>query len=511
MTVPQGLDAVDRLRPGDHALRSFTGAADLAAAVVPFPDEGCRREEQLLFIGPTRPAPLAAVSALPHRDALLVDGRPDLQETGDSDSTGAALVPRAQVEQHRRATRAALDGGRTGLRVAADVTELLRQGRSGRRWPTCPGGDRVVAARGGGPHPGRVRGDCVRPASGTAPGSRTRGPCSPPTPSSSSGSCPSSSRGSAGRSRCSSPPGNASGSLLPEHLGTDLGRLTVFAAAEAWWRGGHGTLQASDRDLRALRATTPTWRLAAGPTWLAREDGRVWSRFEAVTNRCYDAVPYCSLCLHDARRLPAEVLAAVNRSHPLTWGGAAPVPGPAYEDPAGFLRAVQPAWAPPSGARCRRHRDRTRAGPPRRQRRGALRPAGPARRRRPGHPRAAGQRVARRGVRRARDLDRRGHVGRRGLRRRPGLPDEALGYVPPDPERGPRGTWLAWSLADDAAVRSGPAPPSGCTPVPSRESCQRASKRVTRSGSATGNGLGHSEGVPVIGWASVTTTCGGPG
>jgi anti-anti-sigma factor len=133
VTVPQGLDAVDQLGPGDHACRSFTGAVDLAAAVVPFLDEGRRRDEQLLFVGPTRPALLAAVSALPHRDELLADGRLDLQVTRDSYSAGAALVPREQVERYRLATQAALDAGRTGLRVAADVTELLRLGRSGRR------------------------------------------------------------------------------------------------------------------------------------------------------------------------------------------------------------------------------------------------------------------------------------------------------------------------------------------------------------------------------------------
>jgi endonuclease YncB( thermonuclease family) len=40
----------------------------------------------------------------------------------------------------------------------------------------------------------------------------------------------------------------------------------------------------------------------------------------------------------------------------------------------------------------------------------------------------------------------------------PGLPDETLGYVPPSggPD-GAGGMWLAWSLADDAAVDSHPA------------------------------------------------------
>src|SRR3712207_8554516 len=42
-----------------------------------------------------------------------------------------------------------------------------------------------------------------------------------------------------------------------------------------------------DRDLRALRASVPTWRLVGEPVWLGAEDGQEWSRFEAVVNRCY--------------------------------------------------------------------------------------------------------------------------------------------------------------------------------------------------------------------------------
>ncbi|WP_232806997.1 MEDS domain-containing protein [Geodermatophilus chilensis] len=56
--------------------------------------------------------------------------------------------------------------------------------------------------------------------------------------------------------------------LLTEELGADVARLTRFAAAETWWRGGHPTLHAYDRELRALHAVAPSWRLAAEPTWL---------------------------------------------------------------------------------------------------------------------------------------------------------------------------------------------------------------------------------------------------
>ncbi|MGY1784403.1 MEDS domain-containing protein [Geodermatophilus sp. SYSU D00698] len=133
MTTPQGLGTPTGLRPGDHACWSVGDGADLAAAVVPFLEEGRRRDEQLVVVGPSRSALLAAVSGLPHRDELLAAGRLDLQTTGDSYTAAGGLTPAGQVEHYRAATRAALAGGRTGLRVAADVTELVSGGPAGRR------------------------------------------------------------------------------------------------------------------------------------------------------------------------------------------------------------------------------------------------------------------------------------------------------------------------------------------------------------------------------------------
>ncbi|MGY1673627.1 anti-sigma factor RsbA family regulatory protein [Geodermatophilus sp. SYSU D00710] len=244
-------------------------------------------------------------------------------------------------------------------------------------------------------------------------------------------------------------------SLLAAHLGADLGRLATFAAAETWWRGGHGTLLAYARDLRELRAGAPSWRLAAEPVWLTRDDGREWSRFEAVANLCFDAMPYYSLCLHDARRVPGDVLATVARSHPLTWDGTAPAPQPAYEDPVRLLRALQRPWtARPAGAAV------TTVTAPVQARR-ALSVTLPAdRRARLGDVVAAAHELVVNALRVAPfatlatwpDGDAFVvEVSDAG----PGLPDETLGYVPPDPLEG-KGMWLAWSLADDAAVRTGP-------------------------------------------------------
>jgi anti-sigma regulatory factor (Ser/Thr protein kinase) len=246
--------------------------------------------------------------------------------------------------------------------------------------------------------------------------------------------------------------------LLAQHLGADVDRLAAFAPAETWWRGGHGTLHAYDRDLRALRASVPTWRLAAEPVWLGTEAGREWSRFEAVANRCYADMPYYSLCLHDRQRLPEAVLEAVARTHPLTWGGDAPVAGPGYEDPRHFLRSAQPGWRTrPATA------SRAMVTSPRDARLllaaalvdgwwaradeavlatselviNALRVA----------PFAEVATWAEGDVLLVEVAD-----------SGPGLPDETLGYVPPATyASGPRGMWLAWSLADDVAVTSGSA------------------------------------------------------
>ena len=246
--------------------------------------------------------------------------------------------------------------------------------------------------------------------------------------------------------------------LLAQELGQDVGRLAAFTAAETWWQGGHRTLHAYDRDLRALHAVAPHWRLAAEPTWLARDDGREWSRFEAVANRCYASLPYYSLCLHDRRRLPASVLDAVARTHPLTWGGSAPVPEPAYEDPERFLRSVHPAWSP-------RPAQATVAAltTPREARRAVSAAAldwWPAR---AGEVVQAAHELVVNALRVAAFAEVSSWTDRNRLvvevaDSGPGLPDGTLGYVPPpDAPDGARGMWLAWSLADDAAVDSHPA------------------------------------------------------
>jgi anti-anti-sigma factor len=133
VTAPRGLDSLTGLRPGDHVCWSVTGDAELAEVVVACLDEGRRRGEQLLLVGGSRPALLALLEDLPERDALLASGQLGLLATGEACAGGDGAVLREQVGWHRAAVQAALDGGRTGLRVVADTTALLRAGRPGRR------------------------------------------------------------------------------------------------------------------------------------------------------------------------------------------------------------------------------------------------------------------------------------------------------------------------------------------------------------------------------------------
>jgi hypothetical protein len=241
--------------------------------------------------------------------------------------------------------------------------------------------------------------------------------------------------------------------LLTEQLGADVGRLATFAAAESWWRGGHDTLQAYDRDLHHLRSWASSWRLAAEPIWMGREEGRCWSRFEAVANRCYDGMPYYSLCLHDERLVPRDVLDAVARTHPLRWGGTHPVASSAYQAPEDFLRSAEPAWtARPDHAAAVTvtsawHARRAVAGAvvdgwiPRTPDvvlavhelvTNALKAAG-----------AAEIATWTEGDLLVFEVADEG----------PGLPDPIRGYVPPaDDGEGGRGLWLAWSLADEAVA-----------------------------------------------------------
>ena len=139
--------------------------------------------------------------------------------------------------------------------------------------------------------------------------------------------------------------------VLAAELGSRINELAAFTPTKDFWIGGHDTLVAHQRRMRPLLDAGVPWRLAGEPSWLAEPGGEVWSRFEAVANEALVGYPYYSLCLHDRRRLSAEVIDAQLRVHPLVWDGDGPVPSSAYEPTEMFLREAEPSWHPGPGAR----------------------------------------------------------------------------------------------------------------------------------------------------------------
>ena len=64
-------------------------------------------------------------------------------------------------------------------------------------------------------------------------------------------------------------------------------------------------------------------------------------RFHAVVNRALAPYPLWGVCLYDTRQLPAELVTAVQRSHPYLRTPTARAANPRYLDPAEFLRRFE--------------------------------------------------------------------------------------------------------------------------------------------------------------------------
>jgi hypothetical protein len=141
------------------------------------------------------------------------------------------------------------------------------------------------------------------------------------------------------------------GEALGSALGSNAAHVTYLSDSSRWWAGGHGTMLAWDRDLRRLAAMGTPWRVVAEPVWLGRPEGQAWHRFEAASNRIFAELPFYAMCLHDRRRLSAQTLDTVRRTHPLVTDDAFPQASAPYQDPADFVTGHQPPWTPaPRGA-----------------------------------------------------------------------------------------------------------------------------------------------------------------
>jgi anti-sigma regulatory factor (Ser/Thr protein kinase) len=71
-----------------------------------------------------------------------------------------------------------------------------------------------------------------------------------------------------------------------------------------------------------------------------------WARFEAIANRAFGGYPLWSVCMYDRRRLPSDVVATAELTHPYLVAAGERVPSPRFVDPATFLRGVRPTPDP---------------------------------------------------------------------------------------------------------------------------------------------------------------------
>jgi anti-anti-sigma factor len=133
VTALRKLASPTGLRSGDHVFWTFDDASDFSAVVLPYLDEGRRLGEQLLLIGASRVALLDALASLPERDEMLASGQLEVRCMTEIVDPARGLEPVQRVESLRSDVEAALGRGRTGLRVAVDVTTLAQRGSVERR------------------------------------------------------------------------------------------------------------------------------------------------------------------------------------------------------------------------------------------------------------------------------------------------------------------------------------------------------------------------------------------
>jgi anti-sigma regulatory factor (Ser/Thr protein kinase) len=242
--------------------------------------------------------------------------------------------------------------------------------------------------------------------------------------------------------------------VLTQHLDSRIAELALFAPSGSFWQGGHATLAAYHASMQPLLASGRPWRIVGEPSWLAQRGGPAWSRFEAVANEAFADYPYYSLCLHDRRRLPADVVDAQLRAHPMVWDGAKPAPSPDYEPTDAFLRAMEPSSSPPGHEVRRLVVDDLSDGGDAVADWMDLHPV----RSRSGSARLAVHEVVVNAIQAAgraqvSEWHQDDHVVWEIRDEGPGLHDQTAGYMLPvhDPLSG-RGLWVARSLADDSSL-----------------------------------------------------------
>lgn len=135
--------------------------------------------------------------------------------------------------------------------------------------------------------------------------------------------------------------------LLTEALGRDAGRIDGRIAA-SWYTHPQRTLAAYHEyatEGRALIVGEPVW------TGRGERETRAWIRYESVLNVALRGTAAWLLCPYDRHRVPPEVLAHLERTHPLVLGPHGEAASEAYVRPHELVLDGDHAPLPDPGGR----------------------------------------------------------------------------------------------------------------------------------------------------------------
>ncbi|MFI1994491.1 MEDS domain-containing protein [Actinoplanes sp. NPDC020271] len=122
------VDTAGGLGRHDHVGWAFARSADFRAVAGQFLDDGLASQERVLYVaGPGTPAPAVL-------DDAVADGRAEVASVAELYGADRPVEPERQVSTFAAEVERALADGWTGLRVAADITSLVRTERQRAAW-----------------------------------------------------------------------------------------------------------------------------------------------------------------------------------------------------------------------------------------------------------------------------------------------------------------------------------------------------------------------------------------
>ena len=118
---------VEDLGLSDHVCWSYDGLADFRHEADRFLRDGIALGQRAVYVGQAPVSQLHdELAATPGLATLLAEGALAVASVGDTYRSGQVVDPVDQVDAYAAATREAVAEGFTGLRVAAEATELVR-------------------------------------------------------------------------------------------------------------------------------------------------------------------------------------------------------------------------------------------------------------------------------------------------------------------------------------------------------------------------------------------------